>query len=173
MAYKGTFTPINSKKYRGDITSITYRSLWERNVMKWLDENSNVVEWSSEEIAINYMNPIKGRTSKYFPDFYVKFKNGNVKIIEIKPKKETVKPPEPKRRTQKYLTEVATYAVNQEKWKAAAAACRNNEATFEVWTEETLTQIGIMKDMYVKPKVPNIKKRESNKRRIKRVKRRS
>ena len=173
MAYSGKFIPFNLKKYKGDPSNIIYRSLWERNVMKWLDESADVVEWASEEIAIKYYNPVKGSSALYYPDFYVKFKNGVTKIIEVKPKKETVKPVEPKRKTQNYLTEVATYAINQEKWKSAVSACKNNQAQFEVWTEDTLTLLGITKEMYSqpKPKVKNIKKRESNKKRLKPLKR--
>ena len=50
MAYKGKFRPKNPQKYRGDPTKIIYRSLWERNCMRYFDENPNVLKWSSEEV---------------------------------------------------------------------------------------------------------------------------
>ena len=53
MYHKGKFTDIkHPDKYVGDIRNITYRSHWERNVMRWLDQNDNVIEWASEEVSI-------------------------------------------------------------------------------------------------------------------------
>ena len=172
MAYKGTYKPKNIQKYKGDPSKITYRSLWERAVMKWLDTNDDCLEWASEEIAIQYHNPIKGKTSNYFPDFWIRFKSG-VRLIEVKPKKETVRPPTPQRKTQKYINEMATFAVNQEKWKAAKQSCKKNNIRFEVWDEDVLDSFGIMKkNIYSrKPKTPQIKRSESNKSRLKPVRR--
>ena len=42
--YKGRFIPKNPKKYGGDPTNIIYRSSWEHRLMKYLDENSNILE---------------------------------------------------------------------------------------------------------------------------------
>ena len=42
MAYSGKFKVKNIKKYKGDFDNIIYRSLWERHVFKWCDENPNV-----------------------------------------------------------------------------------------------------------------------------------
>lgn len=146
MAYKGKFTQFkNPGKYVGDIEKVTYRSLWERNTMIWLDENPNVKEWASEEMFFPYEHPVYGRRARYFPDFYVKMTDGTIRIIEVKPKKETVKPVQPKRKTKRYINEVATWLVNQEKWKEARYHCSQNNMTFEIWTEETLDEIGIQK----------------------------
>ena len=41
MAYKGRFIPKYPEKYKGDPTNIIFRSLWERRVMSYLDENIN------------------------------------------------------------------------------------------------------------------------------------
>ena len=56
MAYSGRYHPTNPKKYTGDVTNIWYRSLWERKTMDWLDRNSNVLEWSSEELIIHIID---------------------------------------------------------------------------------------------------------------------
>jgi hypothetical protein len=37
--YKGKFRPKNPQKYEGDFRNIVYRSMWERQVLKWCDEN--------------------------------------------------------------------------------------------------------------------------------------
>ena len=93
MAYKGRFKPTNPTKYKGDHSNIIYRSLWERKFMKLCDSNSNILEWSSEEVIIPYKSPIDGKFHRYFVDFWVKQKNtkGEIveKLIEIKPKKYT------------------------------------------------------------------------------------
>ena len=148
MAYKGKFTQFkNPEKYVGNIENVTYRSLWERNTMIWLDGNPNVKEWASEEIFFPYEHPIEGRRAKYFPDFYVKMIDNTIRIIEVKPKKETERPVEPKRKTKRYINEVAAWLVNSEKWKSARYHCGANDMKFEIWTEETLDEIGIQKTL--------------------------
>jgi len=142
MSYKGRFIPKNSAKYKGNPTNIVYRSLWERRVMIYLDENPSVIQWSSEEIVIPYFSPIDGRMHRYFPDFYVKVldKNKNIKemIWEIKPKKES-RPPKPRQRTtRKYISEVVTWGVNEAKWKAAQEYCLDRRWVFKVLTEDDL-----------------------------------
>lgn len=152
MAYKGKFKNFtNPQKYVGEIDKVTYRSLWERNVMMWLDENPNVIEWASEEVAFPYEHPIYNRRARYFPDFYIKMKDGTTRIVEVKPKKETVKPDQGRKKTQKYISEVATWVVNNEKWIAARYYCAKNNMTFEIWTEDTLDEMGILKVNGPKP----------------------
>lgn len=142
--YSGKYTTLkNPQKYVGDINKITYRSLWERNTFRWCDENPDIVEWCSEELIIPYINPVTGKRARYFPDLYIKFASGQQHIIEIKPDKQTRPPETPKRKTKNYINEVATYAVNDEKWKAARAIAQKNNLVFEVWTENTLEKLGI------------------------------
>lgn len=149
MAYKGKFSSFkNPSKYAGNIDNVTFRSLWERNVMIWLDENPNVVEWGSEEIHFHYEHPITGKSAKYYPDFIVKMNDGLMRVIEVKPQKEVDKPKEPKRKTKTYINEVSTWLVNQEKWKIAKHFCSKANISFEVWTEHTLNEIGILKNSH-------------------------
>lgn len=140
--YKGRFSPKNPKKYNGDSSNIIYRSLWELRVMKQLDENPNVLEWSSEELAIPYISPVDNRRHRYFPDFIVKVKDktGVIRtmILEVKPKKQTMEPVRKKRVTQQYITEVATWGVNQAKWKAALEFCEEKGWDFKLITEDHL-----------------------------------
>ena len=59
-------------------------------------------------------------------------------MIEVKPKKQT-EPPEPRKRvTKQYITEVATWGVNQAKWKAATEYCLDRNWEFKIITEEHL-----------------------------------
>jgi len=141
MSYKGRFKPKNPKKYNGSADNIIYRSSWELRVMKYLDESPNIIWWASEELAIPYRSPVDQKMHRYFPDFIVKVreKTGLVMtyILEVKPEKQT-KVPIQKRKTQKYLQGAATYAINQEKWRAADIFCQDHGWKFKVVTEKDL-----------------------------------
>ena len=140
--YQGKFKPQNPLKYKGDPGNIFYRSGWELKLMFKLDHNPNVIWWRSEEIALPYRSPVDGKIHRYFPDFLIKVKesNGSIKkyMIEIKPLKQTVPPPKPKRQTQKYIAEVYEYAKNQSKWEAAKDWCADRGYEFKIITESEL-----------------------------------
>jgi len=110
--------------------------------MKQLDENPNVLEWSSEEIVIPYLSPVDNRIHRYFPDFFVKAKakDGKIKsmLLEVKPKAQTREPKKQRRITQRYLTEVATWGKNQAKWEAANGYCLDRGWEFKLITEDDL-----------------------------------
>jgi len=142
MSYKGKFRPSKPKKYKGDPTNIVYRSLWELKFMRYCDSNNSIVKWSSEEIVIPYRSPLDNRFHRYFPDFYLKYKDnsGKVveKVIEIKPAKQVQEPKIQKRRTKRYVTEVVNYAKNQAKWEAAEEFCKDRRWQFQILTEKEL-----------------------------------
>ena len=143
MSYKGRYTPINPKKYKGNPSRIVYRSLWERKFMIYCDTNNSILEWGSEEVIIPYLSPWDGRVHRYFPDFYIKVREHNKTtkkyIIEIKPKKQC-KPPiaTPKRKTKKWFGEVKTWGINEAKWKYATKWCENNGMEFKILNEDHL-----------------------------------
>jgi hypothetical protein len=141
MSYKGTFLPKNPSKYNGNSKNIIYRSNWELRVMKYFDDHPNVIWWASEELPIPYVSPVDNKTHRYFPDFIVKMrlKDGKVTtyILEVKPLAQT-KMPVQKRKTKRFIQEAATYAVNQEKWRAADLFCREHGWQFKVITEKEL-----------------------------------
>ena len=142
MAYKGKYRPSYPQKYKGNPTNIIYRSLWERHFMKYCDNNSNILEWGSEEIVLPYRSPIDNRIHRYFPDFYIKVKenNGKIKkyIIEIKPKRQCMEPKVQQKKTKGYIYEVYEYVRNQAKWKAAEEWCKDRKWEFKVLTENEL-----------------------------------
>lgn len=141
MPYSGRFIPKNPKKYNGDSTNIIYRSSWEVRVMKYLDDHPNVLWWSSEELAIPYKSPIDNKVHRYFPDFIAKIrrKDGSVMtyVLEVKPEKQT-KMPVKRKKTQTYINETVTYAINQEKWRAAELFCYEHGWQFKLITEREL-----------------------------------
>jgi hypothetical protein len=140
--YKGRFRVVNATKYKGDITNIVYRSLWELKFMKWCDSSISVVEWGSETVIIPYISPIDNKAHRYFVDFYIKVRTKANSIekylIEIKPEKFT-KPPEiPKKKTKRFIDEVFQYGVNDAKWKAAFEFCKDRNMKFVILTEKDL-----------------------------------
>lgn len=142
---KSKYTPINPSKYEGDPTMIICRSSWERMFAKWCDTNPSVISWSSEETVVPYIDPVDKRWHRYFVDFKIKVKTKTgikVYYIEIKPYKQTQKPVEPKRNTQKsrasYLSEVRTYIKNQAKWEAAKSFADKMGSEFKILTEHDL-----------------------------------
>ena len=141
--YSGKFRPSNPAKYKGDISAIKYRSLWERQVFRWCDTHSSVKTWSSEEVVIPYRCKTDGKPHRYFTDLKITFANGETYIIEIKPKKQTEPPKKSSRKTQRYIKEVMTYAKNISKWEAAKLWCDARGYKFDIWTEETIKGMGI------------------------------
>ena len=100
MSYKGKFRPKNPNKYKGNPSNIIYRSLLERRFMVYLDNNPSVLKWGSEEIIIPYVSPVDNRLHRYFPDFYMKYRNSQgmivEELIEVKPFSQC-SPPNPKK----------------------------------------------------------------------------
>ena len=143
MAYKGKFRPKRPKKYKGDPTQIIYRSLWEKKFMEYCDLTESISQWQSEEFWIPYKNPIDNRMHRYFPDFFIKYRDALGKIrnvvIEVKPAKQLKMPKKnPKKRTKSWAYEVQTYVVNQAKWKAAESYCADRKYEFKIMTEKEL-----------------------------------
>ena len=142
MSYKGKYRPIHPEKYKGDPTNIIWRSLWERKFCVYCDSNTNIIEWQSEEFCIPYRSHIDNKIHRYFPDFFIKYKDTDGKIksslIEVKPLRQTAPPAKPKRQTKKYLSEAFEYAKNQAKWQAAREYCKDRMWEFKVLTEKEL-----------------------------------
>tara|TARA_B100001996_G_scaffold144477_1_gene109932 strand:- start:3498 stop:3938 length:441 start_codon:yes stop_codon:yes gene_type:complete len=143
MAYKGKFRPKRPKKYKGDPTQIIYRSLWERKFMEYCDLTENISQWQSEEFWIPYKSPLDNKVHRYFPDFFIKYRDALGKmrnvVIEVKPAKQLKMPKKnPKKRTKSWAYEVQTYVVNQAKFKAAEAYCADRKYEFRIMTEKEL-----------------------------------
>ncbi len=135
------WVPKFPEKYVGDVNNIISRSSWETKFLNWCDTNPNVIKYASEELVINYYNPIQQEIRRYFVDFVIMVKTRKDEIkkyaVEIKPHAQT-EPPKQKRKTKKYLQEMMTYAVNTAKWESADAFCKRNSMEFLVLTERHL-----------------------------------
>ena len=134
MAYSGRYKVKNPKKYEGDHTKVTYRSLWERHAFKWADDNPDVLKWSSEEVIIPYLYEVDNRYHRYFMDLKLVYKEGTM-LVEIKPDKET-RIPTGNKKTKRYLNESFTYVKNINKWNAAQEYCKERGWVFRIWTEK-------------------------------------
>jgi TnsA endonuclease N terminal len=114
--------------------------------MIYCDTNEYILQWSSEEIIVPYYSPVDKKWHRYFPDFYIKYrdKSGQIceSLIEIKPKIQTSAPQvktTPKGRpTSRFLREAITWEVNQAKWKAAQEYCLDRKWEFKIITEKEL-----------------------------------
>jgi len=133
--------PRNPEKYVGDINNIITRSSWEKRLMKWLDSNSAVISWNSEDFIIPYMSPVDNRQHKYHVDFLAKMRlrDGSIKTyaIEVKPKAEML-PPKKNRNKERMIIEVTTYVTNQAKWAHAKEYCDKLGIAFIVLNEYDL-----------------------------------
>jgi hypothetical protein len=140
--FQGYFKPRNPSKYLGDSQNIIYRSSYEYRVMTYFDTNPNILKWGSEEFSIPYVSPIDRSWHRYFPDFIIqaKGKDGNTKtiVIEVKPSSQTTPPKIGQKPTRRYINEIATWGVNEAKWKAAKEYCLDRGWGFQIITEKDL-----------------------------------
>jgi hypothetical protein len=140
---QGRFRPQNPKKYGGDPTNIVYRSSYELKFMQYCDLTESVISYQSEEFWIPYRSPLDGKTHRYFPDFFLKYKDKDGKIrnlvVEIKPAKDLKEPQtNPTRRTKSWAYSVKMWAINQAKWEAAKEWCADHNYEFKIMTEKEL-----------------------------------
>ena len=130
---QGKYTLKNPEKYVGTKTP-TYRSSWEFAFMRFCDEHASIAQWASEAIRIPYRNPLSGKPTIYVPDFFIVYadKNGkqHVELIEVKPENQTVKEKLGRSRANQ-----AHWIVNQAKWEAANAWCKQKGIHFRIVNE--------------------------------------
>ena len=143
--YKGKYTVKNPKKYKGDVDKVVYRSNWEHQTMIYLDEHPGVEQWNSEDFIIPYYYDVDKKWHKYHMDFWIKFTNGKVLLVEVKPKKQTEPPKAKNPRSKRSLNEAFAYIKNRNKWEAAEQVAKDNGYGFDIWTEIELTKMGILK----------------------------
>jgi len=137
---QGKFNLKNTEKYIGNKTP-TYRSGWEFTFMKFCDEHPSVAKWASEAIKIPYRNPLSGKQTIYVPDFFIVYSDRKgkqrVELIEVKPKNQTVK-----EKVGRSKHNQAHWIVNQAKWEAARAYCKQNGIYFRIVTEDDIFHTG-------------------------------
>jgi len=133
----------NPHKVKSGRDFVICRSGWEEKFAQWCDINNSVLYWESEPIAIQYINPIKNRDARYYPDFLLKVKNKSgdtdTWLIEVKPLKETHQPIKTgNKKKSTMLYEQKTWLVNKNKWRAATRLCKMKGWKFKLITEKEL-----------------------------------
>lgn len=133
IVWKDVKDPKSKKKKRGmhfhdgDFPSkkngkkLHYRSGYELEVYKILEERDDVVRFDAEPFGIPYW--FQGENHKYFPDLLVQFRDGHTEVWEIKPQSQT------------------SYDVNDAKWTAADKFCEARGYHFEVKTEQGIKML--------------------------------
>jgi len=136
---QGKYTPKNPHKYVGDLNKIVYRSSYELQMHRFLDNNERVLRWSSEQVIIPYLKPTDNKIHRYFPDYWCEYvtKEGEIlqEIIEVKPKTQTRAP---RVNSKRRMYEQVTLAINIAKWKAADAFCKQHNMKFRIITERSV-----------------------------------
>lgn len=133
--HQGKFYPVNRKKLIGNSDFCIYRSSWELSVMRFFDNSSSIINWSSEFIKINYMDPITKKWRTYYPDFIIKYKKNNIEItelIEVKPRCQAY------RQFAKSKKDKEALLLNEAKWKYARKWCEQNNIKFRILTEKEI-----------------------------------
>lgn len=137
---QGKYNLKNPEKYIGNRTP-TYRSGWEFAFMRFCDEHVAITKWASEAVRIPYRNPLSGKQTIYVPDFFIVYadKNGaqRTELIEVKPENQTLKE---KVGRSKYNQ--ASWIVNQAKWEAARAWCKQQGILFRIVSENDIFHNG-------------------------------
>lgn len=138
--YSGKYAVKYPDKYIGDHKAVTYRSSWEKQAFKYLEEASWVKAWGSEITVIPYLCETDNRQHRYFIDLTIVTQKEEIILVEIKPAVQT-KPPTTSNK-KRLLTEGLTYVKNQSKWKAAKRVCDKKGWQFQIWTEHHLRSLG-------------------------------
>lgn len=94
---------------------VWFRSSYELAAFKLLDQMSVVETYEVEPFPISY-----GEGKVYIPDILISYRDGSRELVEVKPER------------------LVGLKENKAKFSAARRWCRENDATFEVWTETHL-----------------------------------
>ena len=140
---QGKFMPKHPEKYVGDIHKIVFRSSYELAAFNFIDNQKDILKWSSEETIIPYTMGEGDRMRRYFVDLSILVRidaNTTKKfLIEIKPYGKTIAPKKTTKTSDKtYNSSLAEWIQNSAKWAAAEKFCERNNATFILWTERQI-----------------------------------
>jgi hypothetical protein len=100
---------------------LIYRSSWEKIFYEMLEKSEIIISYFPEPVIVTYL--FNGKIKHYIPDLLINYKNGDKKIVEIKP------------------SFFLSYEINQAKFQAAQNYCQEKGLIFEVWTEKELSAI--------------------------------
>lgn len=133
---------MKSVRMNDGCLEVNFKSSLELKCFKYCDINRYIKKWSLEPFCIPYLSPKDGKIHRYFIDFFIEFSNGQKFLVEVKSSGETIKPAQPKKKTQKalinYTKAIQTFAINTSKWEAAREFCKERNMEFLILTENEL-----------------------------------
>ena len=157
--YSGKYQVKHPEMYKGDASDVVYRSQWEKACFIHLDGNKEVEWWASEEFVVPYFYEVDKKMHRYFIDLSIRYKNGKLLLVEVKPKRQCQPPKVKKPKSKRSLNEAYTWIMNVNKWEAADKIAKDNGWEFVIWTEDELKRFGILKSQPGKLKsMPRYKK---------------
>jgi hypothetical protein len=127
---QGFFTSTKNKK------EMHYRSGWELDCYKILENSFAVRDYHVEPFPINYV--FAGSSRRYWPDILVNFIDDapgrpSKALVEVKPLSQCP--------TKDGRAETLDQAVNDAKWQAANNFCIQRSMDFVVWTERSIVKL--------------------------------
>ena len=144
----GKYYPVNPEKYIGDTYNIIYRSSWEYKFCQYCDINPNITKWSSEPTCIPYWSPVDKKEHKYYVDYYIQVKKGDVYenwLIEIKPEDQYSLSSRPilegnvtEKKLKNYNYKLKTWIINRAKFEAATRYAESRGYKFGAINEKFL-----------------------------------
>lgn len=144
----GKYYPANPEKYIGDTYNIIYRSSWEYKFCQYCDINPNITKWSSEPTCIPYWSPVDKKEHKYYVDYYIQVKKGDVYenwLIEIKPEDQYSLSSRPilegnvtEKKLKNYNYKLKTWIINRAKFEAATRYAESRGYKFGAINEKFL-----------------------------------
>ena len=163
---QGNFIPVNKDKVMKLNTNggVYFRSSWEKRIMTWLDNNSNILMWGAECLKIPYQmthfdnGDMRVKEHCYYPDFYYEMQlaDGSRKrvVVEVKPMKEyqnvidlnegrlTV-PTNGLKKLKSFEYDLKMAYKNKSKWETMISWCDKKGYDFIIITELHLKKFGI------------------------------
>lgn len=176
---QGYYKVQHPEKYVGDPNLVIFRSSWEYSFARWCDFSPSIIRWSSEPTTIPYYDrvsrleeckkfgldpndPKNWVVKNYHVDFWIEIKKQDDTIqkmfIEIKPSKCLKKPIPPPaeaalKEHRRFNIEAKDFLLNEAKWAAINAYAKKNNVQFFVFTEDTLSKLGILGGKFDHPKL--------------------
>ena len=164
--HQGNYIPRNKDKVLklNNYGGVFFRSSWEKKIMTWLDNNSNITRWGSECLRIPYQlthfegGDTKVKEHSYFPDFYyeMSLSSGETKkvVVEVKPMKEYKMvqdlnegklnvPDKSLKKLKNFEYDLKMAYKNKQKWETMIGWCNKKGYEFIIITEEHLKKFNL------------------------------
>lgn len=163
--HQGIYIPKNKSKVikLNAQGGVYYRSSWEKKIMHWLDNKSEIEKWGSECLQIPYQmthfdnGDTRVKSHIYHVDFYYEMRiNGVLRqiVAEVKPMKEfkmvqslnegkLVVPEGSTKKLKNFEYDLKMAYKNKQKWETMIEWCNKKGYDFIIITEEHLKKFNV------------------------------